>query len=46
VTLCPTSISRCAMAAPILPMPAIPICMQLSPRLLQYSDLAITSCDP
>ena len=27
VTLCPTSISRCAMAAPILPIPAIPICI-------------------
>ena len=29
-TLCPTSISRCAMAAPIFPMPAIPICIQHS----------------
>src|SRR6516225_7914849 len=27
VTLCPTSMSRCAMAAPILPIPAIPICI-------------------
>ncbi len=26
-TLCPTSMSRCAMAAPILPIPAIPICI-------------------
>ena len=30
VTLWPTSISRCAMAAPILPMPAIPMCMEFS----------------
>jgi hypothetical protein len=27
VTLCPTSMSRCAIAAPILPIPAIPICI-------------------
>src|SRR5215472_11207092 len=27
VTVCPTSMSRCAMAAPILPIPAIPICI-------------------
>ena len=27
VTLCPTSMSRCAIAAPILPIPATPICM-------------------
>src|SRR5215475_8535524 len=27
VTLCPTSMRRCAMAAPILPIPAIPICI-------------------
>src|SRR5947207_13917790 len=33
VTLCPTSMSRCAIAAPILPIPAIPICMLLHPVL-------------
>src|SRR4030088_1099732 len=27
VTVCPTSMSRCAIAAPILPIPAIPICI-------------------
>src|SRR5262249_56400760 len=26
-TVCPTWMSRCAMAAPILPIPAIPICI-------------------
>jgi len=30
-TLWPTYISRWAMAAPIFPMPAIPICIQHSP---------------
>src|SRR5215831_18407018 len=27
VIVCPTSMSRCAMAAPILPIPAMPICI-------------------
>ena len=31
VTLWPTSISRCAIAAPILPIPAIPICIECTP---------------
>src|SRR3982074_1256790 len=31
VTVCPTSMSRCAIAAPILPIPAIPICIERTP---------------
>src|SRR4029079_19253677 len=34
VTVWPASISRCAIAAPILPIPAIPICIACLPFVL------------
>src|SRR4029450_1337796 len=45
VTVCPTSISRCAMAAPILPIPPIPICI-LPPTAFSALPLHCASrCD-
>ena len=41
VTLCPTSISRSAMAAPILPTPAIPTSMATLPFVLAAGRYAI-----
>src|SRR4051812_25256437 len=37
VTMWPASISRCAIAAPILPIPAIPICIARTPLVAPTS---------